>query len=124
MNLQTAPRGSLALPASTSTDAPRRRPVIVINTFVVKPGQIDAFIALQDSARARFAGLVPGLRGSRMHRALDGRTAVLMTAFDSLDDQKALLASELFAAHREQLLPLIEQASPGAYEIAYEAGDF
>lgn len=103
--------------------SPRPRPVVIINTFTTKPGKLDEFIALQDAARRRFAGQIPGLRGSRMHRSLDGQTAVLITAFDTLDDQKSWLATELFAQHRTQILPLIEQASPKAFEIIYEGGD-
>ena len=101
----------------------KRRPVIIINTFATKPGKIDEFIAIQDAARRRFAGQIPGLRGSRMHRSLDGKTAVLITAFDTLEDQKNWLASELFARHRTQIMPLIEQASPNAFEIVYEGGE-
>lgn len=101
----------------------KRRPVIIINTFTTKPGKIDEFIALQDAARRRFAGQVPGLRGSRMHRSLDGKTAVLITAFDTLHDQKSWLASDLFTAHRAQIMPLIDQASPNAFEIVYEGGE-
>jgi heme-degrading monooxygenase HmoA len=108
---------------ATPESGQRRRPVVIINTFVAKPGKLDEFIALQDAARHRFAGQIPGLRGSRMHRSLDGKTAVLMTAFDTLDDQKKWLATELFAEHRAQILPLIEQASPGAFEIVYQGGE-
>jgi len=108
---------------SQADTGPRQRPVVIINTFITKPGKLDEFIALQDAARRRFAGHIPGLRGSRMHRSLDGETAVLITAFDTLDDQKSWLESELFAAHRTQILPLIEQASPKAFEIIYEGGE-
>ncbi|WP_315834519.1 antibiotic biosynthesis monooxygenase family protein [Bradyrhizobium prioriisuperbiae] len=102
---------------------PRQRPVVIINTFVTKAGKLDEFIALQDAARRRFAGQIPGLRGSRMHRSRDGETAVLITAFNTLHDQKSWLASDLFAEHRAQILPLIEHASPKAFDIVYEAGE-
>ncbi len=116
----------LTAPAHDGAQAaprPRLRPVVIINTFTAKPGKLDEFIALQDAARRRFAGRIPGLRGSRMHRSLDGETAVLITAFDTMDDQKNWLATEQFAQHRAQILPLIEQASPKAFEIIYEAGE-
>jgi heme-degrading monooxygenase HmoA len=99
------------------------RPVQVINTFNVKPGKMDEFVSVQQNARQQLFGDIPGLRGSRLHRSLDGATAVLIAVFDSPEDNVRFQATPEFAEHRKRLAPLIEKASPSVYETAYEYGD-
>jgi heme-degrading monooxygenase HmoA len=100
------------------------RPVTLINTFTINPGKLDEFLAVQDEARLRFAGRVAGFRGSRMYRARNDRTAILITVFETVDHHKAWLNSELFAAHRTRIAPLIERATPTFYDLVYETGEF
>ena len=98
-------------------------PIQVINTFTIKAGMIDDFVAVQLEARELLFSRVAGLRGSRLHRALDGSTAVLIAVFDTVEDSERFQQSEMFAAHRERLRPFIDGASPGIYELAYEFGN-
>ncbi len=116
----------LTAPAHDGAQAaprPRLRPIVIINTFTAKPEKAGRIHRPAGRGAAPLRGSDSRLRGSRMHRSLDGETAVLITAFDTMDDQKNWLATELFAQHRAQILPLIEQASPKAFEIIYEAGE-
>lgn len=99
-------------------------PVTLINTFTINPGSLDEFFAVQEEARLRFAGRVAGFRGSRLYRARNGRTAVLITVFETVDHHKAWLTTDLFAAHRARIAPLIERATPTFYDLVYESGEF
>ena len=100
-----------------------QKPIQVINTFTVRAGMMDEFVRVQEEARPHLARENPGLRGSRLYRALDGKTAVLIGVYDSADDNTRLQQSELFARHRARLQPLVESASPAVYEVAYQAGE-
>jgi len=96
-------------------------PIVLINLFTVKPGRMDEFIELQRRNLELSSGNVPGWRGSRLHRSTDGRTALMMSMFDSIADHKRLRGSSLFAGHIRKLMPLIEGAEPTYYEVVHEA---
>lgn len=104
--------------SSSNTD----RPVVLINTFTLKPGKMDEFLALQTAALQRFRGRIPGWRGGRLHRAVDGNTAVMMSVFDSADAHRRFLETTGFDEHRQQVLPLVENVQPAYYEIVHESG--
>ncbi len=108
---------------SPQQDDDSAAPVVLINRFTLKPGKIEEFIELQAAAREGFRRAVPGLLGGRMHRSLDGASAVLISVFRSVDDHRRLLESELFAEHAAKIRPLIERTDPGFYKVAYESGD-
>ena len=72
------------------------QPVVLINPFTLKPGKMDEFLALQTEALQRFRGHIPGWRGGRLHRAVDGDTAVLMSVFDSADAHRRFLETAGF----------------------------
>ncbi len=96
--------------------------ITVINRFEIRPGQMDAFI---DAQRA-FPSSLPacGLVGGRMYRALDGRSAVLISVFESQAAIDALRGRSDFQAHLERLRPYVESTNPSLYEAAYDTGDF
>lgn len=98
------------------------RPVTIINMFTPKPGRFEDFLAVQQAALPGFRGRVPGLLGSRFYRALDGRSAVLVSVFETPEDFQQFRGSDLFAAHRDRISPLLEGVNPGLYELVYEAG--
>ena len=98
------------------------KPVVLINTFTLKPGKMDEFLALQTEALQRFRGHIPGWRGGRLHRAVDGDTAVLMSVFDSADAHRRFLETAGFDEHRQRVLPLVEDVQPAYYEIVHESG--
>lgn len=101
-----------------------QEPVVLINTFTLKPGKLAEFIDVQRAAVPSFAGRVPGLLGSRMHRALDGGKAVLVTLFDTQENWQRFAQSAEFIAHRDKIQALIERADPGFYQVAYQTGAF
>ncbi|MGF1626108.1 MAG: putative quinol monooxygenase [Alphaproteobacteria bacterium] len=100
-----------------------RMPVTVINVFTPRPGRLEDLVAVQQAALPGFRGRVPGLLGSRFYRALDGRNAVLVSVFETPDDFQQFRGSDLFAAHRDRISPLLEGTNPGLYELVYEAGE-
>ena len=95
-------------------------PIVLINLFTVKPGRMDEFIELQKRNLDRSPGNVPGWRGSRLHRSTDGRTAVMMSMFDTIADHKRLHESSRIAEHVQKIKPLIESAEPTYYEVVHE----
>jgi heme-degrading monooxygenase HmoA len=96
--------------------------VTFINIFTPKPGKLDEFLEIQVAQQRRFAGNIPGWRGSRLHRSLDGTTAAAITIFDSVADHQRWLQTEDFKAHFQRIEPLIERADRGWYELVQEAG--
>ncbi|WP_287131181.1 antibiotic biosynthesis monooxygenase [Candidatus Cyanaurora vandensis] len=98
-------------------------PVILVNLFTPKPGQVDEFIAVQTAEYRRLLGQVAGWQGNRLHRSLDGKTVVNYAVFESLTAYRAWRDDELFAEHLEGIQPLVAKAEPGLYTAAlYEAG--
>ncbi len=95
-------------------------PVVFINKFILKPGIIDEFVALQKVNLERSRGNVPGWRGSRLHRATDGRTAMMISTFDTIAYHKRVHHTEGFAEHTRELAPLIETVEPGYYQFVHE----
>jgi heme-degrading monooxygenase HmoA len=99
-------------------------PVVLINVFTPKPGKLDAFIEMQKAELHRLSGAagIQGWRGSRLHRAVDGNTAVMVTVFETIGDHKRWVATDAFAEHLDRIRPLIERAEPAYYELVTEAG--
>ena len=95
---------------------------VVINTFTLKAGQADAFVAAQQDGLAAMRGRIDGLLGSRMHRSLGDDTVVLVSVFESTQAFDAFRDSELFAAHRQRIAPFIERTSPAAFNTVYAYG--
>ncbi|CAN7634067.1 antibiotic biosynthesis monooxygenase family protein [Aminobacter sp. LjRoot7] len=71
---------------SQNAENEQNGPVAFVNIFTLKPGKLDEFIALQKINLDRSVGNVPGWRGSRLHRAIDGDTAIMISTFDSVAD--------------------------------------
>ncbi|WP_028007785.1 antibiotic biosynthesis monooxygenase family protein [Solimonas flava] len=97
-------------------------PFIVVNTFTLKRGQLDAFIAAQRDGLLAMRGRIDGLLGSRLHRALERDQALLVSVFASRAAFERFRDGELFAAHRARLAPFIERTEPVFYAPAYAAG--
>jgi quinol monooxygenase YgiN len=98
-------------------------PVVFINVFTVKAGSLDAFVALQKANLERSRRNVPGWRGSRLHRSLDGNKAIMVSTFDSIADHKRVHLTQQFSEHIEKLSPLIEKADFGYYQLVHEVSD-
>lgn len=97
-------------------------PLVVVNVFTPKPGQLDAFMEVQRSGLQAFRGRIPGLRGGRLLRGHDDATAMLISMFESRQALEAWLGSPLFKAHVQKLSPLLESTAPRTYELVYENG--
>jgi heme-degrading monooxygenase HmoA len=98
-------------------------PVVVINVFTPKPDALDDFLAVQIAALPSLRAGVAGARGSRLFRAADSSKAVMVSVFDTPEDFERFTESAEFAAHRTKILPFIERADPGRYELVYQAGE-
>ena len=97
--------------------------VVVINVFTPKPNALDDFLAVQIAALPGLRAAATGARGSRLLRAEDGSKAVMVSVFDTPENFQQFSQSAEFAAHRTKILPLLERAEPGRYQLVYQAGD-
>lgn len=99
-------------------------PVMLVNLFTPRTGKLDEFVRTQSAEYLRLSGKVKGYLGNRLGKAVDGSNQIVNVAvFDSIENYNAWRASDLFAKHMEIIRPLIEQAAPGMYSIAYSAGE-
>lgn len=96
--------------------------VVIVNRFTPQPGRLDEFVQIQKSALPRLSANMQGLRGSRLYRSLDGRTATMISVFDTRADFERWAQSEPFTLHRQILLSLMEKVEPAPSELVYAAG--
>jgi hypothetical protein len=99
------------------------KPVTTINRLVVVPGSMDAFIEAQRTFAAGLAKSHDHLLGGRMYRALDSKTAVLVSLFRSREAQEEVFRLEEFKRHLARLQPMVESSSPALYDVAYGYGE-
>lgn len=96
--------------------------VTVVGTFGIKPGRMDEFISLQ---REFATSTCPaGLTGGRMYRSRNGTRAVLVSQFESVQAQEAVMQSRELQSHIGKLREMVESSSPDVYEEAYTYGKF
>ena len=98
-------------------------PVVGISVITPKPGLFEQFMELQLAQLNSLRGKVAGLRGSRLYRARDGRSVVLVAVFETPEDQKRFAESAVLQEHLARVRPLVEPAGPILYETAYEVGE-
>ncbi|WP_242107439.1 antibiotic biosynthesis monooxygenase family protein [Luteimonas aquatica] len=110
-------------------DAIAPGPVVLVDTYLPRPGRREEFLALLagDTRRLRAEAERAGWRGNRIYRSHDGEAVVVVTAFDSLQAKADWTRSEAFADHLRRIDPLLEHSlsrtcSPvaGAGEIDIE----
>jgi heme-degrading monooxygenase HmoA len=96
--------------------------VTVINALGVKPERMDEFISSQKefATSCRLTGLI----GGRMYRNREGTKAVLVSQFESVEAQEAIMGSAELRAHLAKLREMVESSSPDFYEEAYTYGAF
>jgi quinol monooxygenase YgiN len=99
-------------------------PVTIVNFFEIEPDKLDAFITLQQAYAASLCDKPTGLIGGRLYRGRDGRSAVLISQFDSQEAQTRIRESDAFQQHIAKLRALIVSTSPKLYDEAYTAGGF
>jgi len=95
--------------------------VILVNVFTPIPGMTDAFIEGQTAEYARLKGLVQGARGNRLLRSLEGKRAVNIAYFESVELYDAWIGSDLFADHLSRIRHLVEKVEPALFDVAYES---
>jgi len=98
------------------------KPYVSISVITPKSGRFEEFMELQLAQHHRVRGEVQGLRGGRLFRSLDGRSVVLVTAFETIEDAQRFRQDPRFTEHVARIQPLLESAVPGGYETAYEVG--
>lgn len=85
-------------------------PVMVIDTYLPKPGLRAAFIAQLADEIHRAQRPVRGASCSRVYRTLDGEAVVVVTEFASHAEKLRWRAGEAFMAQLQRLRPLLEHA--------------
>lgn len=95
--------------------------VTLVNVFTPLPGMADAFIDAQTSEYLRLKGLVKGARGNRLLRSLDGKRAVNIAYFESVELYDAWIASDVFADHLSRIRHLVDKVEPALFDVAYES---
>src|SRR5262245_30521877 len=108
---------------TSGEDATMNR-VTSINTLLVKPGQVDDFVASQRNFASLLGMAQRGLIGGRMYRSIEGSKTVLVSQFASIDAHAAIMRSAEFKAHVDKLRAMIESSNPALYEEAYTYGEF
>jgi quinol monooxygenase YgiN len=99
------------------------KPVTQINFLSIKPEKIDEFFEA-DRSYIGSASPPKGLIGSRLYRSLDGRSAVRVSQYESVEAHKELHQSEALRQQIDRLRPFLESSNPALYEEAHTAGDF
>jgi heme-degrading monooxygenase HmoA len=101
----------------------RNDSVVVINVFTPKPGALNDFLSLQTAALPGLRAGAAGARGSRLYRAEDGGKVMMLSVFGTAEDFEKFTAGDAFASHRAKMLPLLEKAEPGRYQLVFQAGE-
>ncbi|HEX8712999.1 MAG TPA: antibiotic biosynthesis monooxygenase [Terracidiphilus sp.] len=99
------------------------KPVTQINVISIKPGKTEEYFAAQLGYLASI-DLPPGLISIRMYKGTDGKSAVLVSKYESLEALQAVQQRAVLKQHIERIRPLIEAATPAVYEEVYAAEAF
>ncbi|MET0308805.1 MAG: antibiotic biosynthesis monooxygenase family protein [Sphingomonas sp.] len=97
------------------------RSLFNVNLFTPRAGQADAFRQVQLDRLPRFAAM-PGLLTSRLFAEEGGDRFLLLSGLESIEAHRAFMATPEFGAHRERLLPLIEQSDSRYWRLIYARG--
>ena len=100
-------------------------PVVLIDTFLPRPGRREEFLRLQvaETQRLRHEAARYGWRGNRIYRSHDGEAVVVVTAFDTVLGKTEWLRSETFVEHLRRLDPLLEHSLARACEPVAGTGE-
>jgi quinol monooxygenase YgiN len=98
-------------------------PVTQINFISIKSDKIDEFFEADRSFIAS-ATLPKGLIGSRLYRSTDGKSAIRVTQYESIEAQKEYHQSEALQQQIALLRTFVESSTAGLYEEVRTAGDF
>jgi quinol monooxygenase YgiN len=99
------------------------KPITQINFLSIKPEKVDEFFETDRSYIAS-AKLPKGLIGSRLYRSPDGKSAVRVSQYESVEAHDEYHHSEDLRQQIGKLRPLVDSASPALFEEVYTTGDF
>lgn len=97
--------------------------VTQINFLSIKPEHIDEFFDADQSFVAT-SNLPSGLIGSRLYKSLDGKSAVRVTQYESVEAHKEYHQSEALQQQIGLLRAFVESSKPELYEELYTRGEF
>jgi hypothetical protein len=98
------------------------KPVTGINVLTIKDGKMDEFLEIHASFSSGFGRTCAGLNGGRMYRSLDGRTAILISEFESVEALERVRNLAEVKENVRQLQPLVEQSRINIFVTAYAYG--
>ena len=120
MTLAVPDRATVA--AALASDISPAKPALSVNFVRIKPGQFEAFIALQSAHLERIRGTVPGVVGTRMFVAPERGAVILVSAFETAEHAQDFRRDPRFVEHLERAGGLIESTEAMPVELAYEIG--
>ncbi len=99
-------------------------PVVLVSTVTPKPGKTLELIYEEISALYRLAGEAgePGFLSNRVYRALDDRTAVMVSVFETAWHHQRWLKSDFYKEQARRLERLADLVEPGCYELVFQEG--
>jgi hypothetical protein len=97
--------------------------VTQINFLVIKPDKVDEFFETDRRYRAS-VGRPAGLISSHLYKSLDGRSAVRVSTYESIEAQKQYHESGALRQQIAELRPFIESSKPALYEEVTTTEDF
>ena len=98
------------------------KPVTVINVFTVQDGKLNEFIEKQNAFVKELSQSVKGLIGGCMYKSMDGKSAVLVSTFESKQAQETIVNLQMFKDHISRIRSILVESKPGLYEEAYRTG--
>lgn len=98
-------------------------PVTQINFISIKPDKIEEFFEADRNFVAS-ATLPKSLTGSRLYRSLDGKSAVRVTQYESVEAQKEYHQSEALQQQIALLRTFVESSAVDLYEEVRSTGNF
>lgn len=98
-------------------------PVTQILFLSIKPDKIDEFLEADRNFLAS-AALPKGLVGSRLYRSPDGKSAVRVVQYESVEAHKEYQQNEALQEQVALLRSFVESATGNLYEEVRTTGDF
>lgn len=98
-------------------------PVTQILFLSIKPDKMDEFLEADRNFLAS-ATLPKGLVGSRLYRSPDGKSAVRMVQYESVEAHKAYQQNEALQQQVALLGSFVDSAAASLYEEVRTTGDF
>lgn len=103
----------------TDTSVDSDGPVVLINIFTPKNGDLQTFVDAQIGEYKRQRGLAAGWIGNTLCRTIDGTKAVNLAVFESREKYLEWRNSDHFADHLDVIRPLIEKSEPHIVQAVY-----